>query len=431
MSTLSDVRDFIIYVSNNAKIFPHVNRSLVISSAFVYKFDDSPPMYAAELIAESLAEVAAESLTFNIDVSRIDESSAGSVHAARFDLTGCFSDIDFFCVVDSLQFERSMMDALNSIKSAASRNAILLLLLPDLNDFAHDLSKDLWLFDKDYFISIFGDSLISVEKFGSSWLVLTSIPDKFNDACVFNSQAQRPIPISSKYYPPFFTSHQLDDIGIDCATDKSSRLHGYLLNYEFFLSRFKSESFTLMELGVLYGSSVKMWSRYFPNAKIVGVDINPNCLKFQTDSIHIEIANLKDANNVIKLRDFNASIIIDDASHSWKDQILAISLLFSSLPHGGVYIIEDLETSFAGVTERFTDFRDFFDFNMDAVSFIEAVNRVVMSGTCIKDVVDPSVLSFLERLSIEEMDLCEVIDSIGLSASFVALMHGSAVFVKR
>lgn len=70
-------------------------------------------------------------------------------------------------------------------------------------------------------------------------------------------------------------------------------------------------------------------------------------------------------------------------------------------------------------------------FNIDAFSFIEAINRVIVSGTNIEDVADPSTLSFLKNLSIEGMDLCEVIDSIGLSASFVALMHGSAVFVKR
>ena len=430
MSSILDLGDFISSVSYNNGLFPHVNTALSVSKNLkIASRGGLLSGLVADILADFLKPVAESSIAFHIDVNSSEESTSQSIHSSRFSFDGLVSSVDLFCVVNSLQFEASVMDALKAMKKVASSNAMLVLLLTDYDSVDDPVfADDVWLFKQDDFVNIFGSALISVEKFGDSWLVLTNVPNEFNDACVFNVNAQESIPISTNYRDPFFTSHQLDDIGIECATDKSSRFHNYLLNYEFFLSRFKQESFTLMELGVLCGSSVKMWSRYFPNAKIVGVDIEPECLKYQTDNIHIEIADLRNVESVIKLRDFNASIIIDDASHSWKDQILAISVLFSSLPHGGVYIVEDLETSFLSLSRRFSNFRPYFDFNIDAFSFIEYINRVIVGGARINELTDTS---FLDRLSIEGMKLSDVVNLIGSSASFAAMMHGSAVFVKR
>ena len=430
MATLSDIRNLIYFISDNAKIFPHVDRALVVCRDSLCQNEDGLG-FLSDAIADEFSNNANAVLKFTLDVSFVTDSTSDSIHSTCLDLERYFSNINFFCVVDVISQAPSLINALTTIKKVAAPDALMLLLVPNFDRYDPRFCGEVRLFTRQNLVDIFGDSLLFVEEFGYSWLVLTHIPEKFNDIRVFNVKAQQLLPISSEWYPPFFTSHQLDDIGIDCATDKSSRYHDYLMNYEFFLSRFKSESFTLMELGVLYGSSVKMWSQYFPNAQIVGVDIDSECLKYQTDNIHIEITDLRNVDAVIKLRDFKPTIIIDDASHSWKDQILAISLLFSSLPHGGVYIVEDLETSFLELAKELANFQSYFDFNIDAFSFIEAINRVIVSGTHIEDAVDPSTSSSLKNLSIGGMNLCEIINSIGSSALFVALMHGSVIFVKR
>lgn len=84
----------------------------------------------------------------------------------------------------------------------------------------------------------------------------------------------------------FFSEYkELNQIGRGHETDKSSLFHNYLNQYEFFLQKFKDKNFTLLELGVFRGSSVKMWRDYFENAKIVGVDINPHCLQYADNRV--------------------------------------------------------------------------------------------------------------------------------------------------
>jgi mannitol-1-phosphate/altronate dehydrogenase len=44
-------------------------------------------------------------------------------------------------------------------------------------------------------------------------------------------------------------------------------------------------------------------------------------------------------------------IIIDDGGHSMKQQITSFTHLFAKVRHGGVYIIEDLQTSYFNTTD--------------------------------------------------------------------------------
>ena len=67
-------------------------------------------------------------------------------------------------------------------------------------------------------------------------------------------------------------AESLEDIGRKWGTDKSTVLHHYLNFYERFLSPIRSDVKKVLEIGVLFGQSVKMWRDYFPNAQIVGFD---------------------------------------------------------------------------------------------------------------------------------------------------------------
>lgn len=67
----------------------------------------------------------------------------------------------------------------------------------------------------------------------------------------------------------------LDQIGLKTCTDKNSKFHNYLEFYERYFAPCRQNRFTLIEVGVYEGASIKMWEEYFPNAKIIGLDINP------------------------------------------------------------------------------------------------------------------------------------------------------------
>lgn len=86
------------------------------------------------------------------------------------------------------------------------------------------------------------------------------------------------LPDVQKTGPYFSEEYVLEEIGKEAGTDKCSDAHDYLRKYEFFLRRFLEQPMTLLELGVFHGDSLRMWSRYFPKAHIVGVDINEDCL---------------------------------------------------------------------------------------------------------------------------------------------------------
>ena len=138
----------------------------------------------------------------------------------------------------------------------------------------------------------------------------------------------------------------LNKIGVENKTDKSSLKHGYLSHYEKIISIWCNKEIpTILEIGVLKGASLRTWAEYFKKSLIVGVDINKNSLQYCTDSIKIEIGSQSDINFLESLKKYKPDIIIDDGSHKWSHQIFTLVNLFPFLETGGIYIIEDLQTS--------------------------------------------------------------------------------------
>lgn len=130
----------------------------------------------------------------------------------------------------------------------------------------------------------------------------------------------------------------LDEIGLKHKTDKSTITHCYLDNYARYFESWRDKEFTLLEIGVAGGASIRMWREYFPNAKVYGIDNNPDCagegifIGSQTDR-----AFLQTVFNEIGKPD----LIIDDGSHVGHDMINTFTDLFINMNSGGYYIVED------------------------------------------------------------------------------------------
>lgn len=183
----------------------------------------------------------------------------------------------------------------------------------------------------------------------------------------------------------------LDTIGIRHNCDKSSvdrqrnngnvekGGHDYLRKYEFFIQRFKQkDNLRLLELGIgpnwNMGASLKVWQDYFnlEGQNFTIVDINPNAKKFASKHVHIEVGDLGSQNFLDQISKQKYDIIIDDASHFWEHQILALKSLISSLNPGGVFIVEDIQTSFGKMRDRYSQ-----GYNVDAFEFITALSAAV------------------------------------------------------
>lgn len=128
-------------------------------------------------------------------------------------------------------------------------------------------------------------------------------------------------------------------------TDKNQNFHNYSRQYEKLLKDYKNKKVNILEIGVANGESILSWKDYFTNYKnVVGIDINPNCKKYEDlkNNIHIEISNVRDIDVNYLYNKYNKfDIIIDDGSHHIDDVIITFEKLFPILKENGIYIVED------------------------------------------------------------------------------------------
>ncbi len=138
---------------------------------------------------------------------------------------------------------------------------------------------------------------------------------------------------------------RLTDLGIKFNTDKAT-YHGYTNFYDELLSHLQNSPINFLEIGILNGASLMMWSEYFPNAKIYGVDINPYP-HLNSDKITTIVTNQEKEEDLLALPD-NLHVIVDDGGHTMLQQQLTLKVMFNKLLPGGTYILEDLHTSLPG-----------------------------------------------------------------------------------
>jgi len=119
--------------------------------------------------------------------------------------------------------------------------------------------------------------------------------------------------------------------------------------YHRHFSRFIDTECVVVEIGVAQGGSLKMWKHYFGSkAKIIGLDINPECKQFEEENIQIFIGSQSDRAFLkdLKLKIPKIDILIDDGGHTMNQQITAFEELFDHVSDNGIYLCEDIHTSY-------------------------------------------------------------------------------------
>ena len=146
----------------------------------------------------------------------------------------------------------------------------------------------------------------------------------------------------------------LDAIGLRRGTDKSSRHHDFLRVYESFFAPMRDRALRILEIGVWEGESLQTWAEFFPRAKVVGVDINPDTRKFAGGRITVEVGDQSDAARLAEIAAAHGpfDIVIDDGSHVWTHQILTLQVLLPHVVAGGFYVVEDIDTSYGTLGEQ-------------------------------------------------------------------------------
>jgi hypothetical protein len=123
----------------------------------------------------------------------------------------------------------------------------------------------------------------------------------------------------------------------------------YFPIYTRHLTPYAGRPVSVLEIGVYRGGSMRMWSRFFgPDARLVGVDIDPVALISAGDRYTVVLADQADPDAMRNLAQKHGpfDVIIDDGGHSMVQQITSIETLFPMLNEGGVYLVEDCHTSY-------------------------------------------------------------------------------------
>ena len=160
---------------------------------------------------------------------------------------------------------------------------------------------------------------------------------------------------SNRRVAPVSQASTLDALGLKHGTDKASSYHNYLNVYETFFAPLRNDQLTILEIGVFNGASLRTWEEYFPKAKIIGVDIVPASRWHERNRVTIELADQSNVEHLTRLAMKHGpfDIIIEDGSHMWEHQITSLRTLFPFLKDGGIYIVEDLQTNYGSMQEKY------------------------------------------------------------------------------
>ena len=122
--------------------------------------------------------------------------------------------------------------------------------------------------------------------------------------------------------------------------------HGYSKFYQDIFYPIKNKKLNIIEIGSFYGNASAALFFYFKNSKIYGADINPDMFRYKSDrveSFYVNSSSLSSIKNEIINKNIKFDIIIEDASHMLKDQIISLFYLFPILNKGGYFIVEELD----------------------------------------------------------------------------------------
>ena len=143
----------------------------------------------------------------------------------------------------------------------------------------------------------------------------------------------------------------LEQIVDNSITDKNT-IHSYLPLYQQLLISKKETAKNVLEVGIYQGGSIKLWSDFFTNATVYGLDImNINnvyegiknkkniILHTSTDAYNNDFFTTHFLNKNIK-----CDFMLDDGPHSLESMKQFINLYSQIMTDDGILIIEDVQS---------------------------------------------------------------------------------------
>jgi demethylmacrocin O-methyltransferase len=192
----------------------------------------------------------------------------------------------------------------------------------------------------------------------------------------------------------------LNVLSVLCGTDKYA-LHYYTPIYHEIMSRARRKPIRLLEIGVggyasaLGGRSLLMWSSFFSKGQLYGIDVEDKT-SLSRGRIKVLQCSQVDHPRVVDIAErFGPfDFIIDDGSHYNADQIESFQILWPFVKDRGVYIVEDVQTSYwpaygggaVGSSDYERSCMSYFKRLVDSVNYAEFLKMTEAAAALPKDV---------------------------------------------
>lgn len=203
---------------------------------------------------------------------------------------------------------------------------------------------------------------------------------------------------------------ELDELMKKYYTDKCSLDHNYVPFYEELLNPIKNKKLKMLEIGIYRppvdsvrqeAASLKTWYDYLPKAEIYAIDLD-DFSNINNDRIKTFVCNhdsKEDLENLIKQTGSEFDIILEDGSHMTRSNQFIVGQLFKHVKSGGVYIIEDLHTSYI---QHF----------LNAESTVKVLKRYISSGSFTSEVISEEDSKYIseniDRIEIKNGKISEI-----------------------
>lgn len=190
---------------------------------------------------------------------------------------------------------------------------------------------------------------------------------------------------------------------------KSIKHSTYFNVYDALFSRYIGKKITFVEIGILSGGSLFMWREFFgPEARIIGIDLNPAAKKWENYGFEIFIGSQSDTEfwlNFCK-EVGEIDIVLDDGGHTYLQQITTCEMLLSAIKENGLIVVEDTHTSYMnGFGSRSYSFIKYACSVVDAINYrswkigARGLNRPIWSVQFFESIVAIHINSKLAKLT--------------------------------
>ncbi|WP_341887617.1 hypothetical protein [Variovorax sp. YR752] len=146
-------------------------------------------------------------------------------------------------------------------------------------------------------------------------------------------------------------TRSLADLALEFGTDKLT--HGYLTTYEKYLAPRRQDALTIVEIGLKKRAkgvsgceSLRMWREYFPNARVIGldiIDVSTLPVVERTEVYQCDGTDPRMLASVFERHGIQPDILIDDGAHTPRSHQVALGVIFPRMRSRGIYFIEDLQ----------------------------------------------------------------------------------------